>query len=453
MIPGNPALSAESADDLLRAGIAAAKSGQRERARDLLTRVVEQDERNILAWLWLSGVVDSLKDREICLENALALDPDNAHARKGLAWVREQAAKSESPPPESPVMTRTRAPISPAAAILRRDRIAPEPERGGTAASSIAARLREDLTRQQLPPAPKKEPPPLTIQDEFDDEYLCPYCAALTEPGDRKCNACGGELWSKFRRQEKRSKWLWIAMGLQLPGLMGSVAGFGFLLIYVAIQVGVADPFDLLSVYLGLPGKIAPDAASAALELLPQPLFFLAALPALVSLTVFGGLYTRWKPIYYLYWVSAVLGFTLSVVGMFSQQEFGMVAGGVSAFFALLMLLLLFRLEDDFKVEKRRILLLADRGLGSAADFLIRGNFYARQKKWALSAIHLRRAVSLFPNRLDSRIALAVAYTRLKRYDLATRELTEARRINPDSPRVKEMMNLVDGLRSPGDPL
>ena len=61
----------------LRAGIAAAKAGQRERARTLLMRVVEQDEENVSAWLWLSGVVDSLDDREVCLENVLTLDPDN----------------------------------------------------------------------------------------------------------------------------------------------------------------------------------------------------------------------------------------------------------------------------------------------------------------------------------------------------------------------------------------
>jgi len=444
-------------NDLLRAGIAAAKAGQRERARDLLTRAIEQDERNISAWLWLSGVVDSLEDREICLDNVLALDPNNAHAHKGLAWVREQAAKSDLPPlapaPESPMVARARTPVSPAAAILRGEEIAPEPEQVGADDSSIAAILHEELARSQLPSAPEQKPLPTALQDEFNDEYLCPYCAALTEPDDRKCNKCSGELWIKFRRQEKRSKWLWIAMGLQFPGLMGSLAGFGLLLIYIAAQANVANPFDLLSVYLGLPNNLPPVAASAALELLPRPLFFLATLPTLVSLTMFGGLYARWRPIYYLYWISAVSGFIFSIVGMFLQQGYGIIAGVVGAFFALLTLLLVFRLEDDFKIERRRILLRADRGLGSAADFVAQGDFYARQKKWALSAIHLRQAVGLFPNRLDSRIALAVAYARLKRYDLATRELAEAKRINPKSPRVEEMMNLVDSLRSQSDPL
>ncbi|MEA3338484.1 MAG: hypothetical protein U9R15_00820 [Chloroflexota bacterium] len=440
----------ESIDDLLREGIGAAKSGQRERARDLLMRVVERAEENVAAWLWLSGVVDGLEDQEICLENVLALDPDNAHARNGLAWVRRQAVDSESP-----VVARTRTPISPAAAMLRAGEVgrqtSPERDAPADSALSIAAMLHDEVESHQLPPAP--EPlPPVTTRSEFDDEYLCPYCAAPTEPDDRKCKACGGSLWVKFRRQEKRSKWLWLAMALQLPNLLGSMAGFGLMLIYVATQVGVDDPFDLLHVYLGLPGQVPPDVAAAALELLPRFYFFAAALPVLVSVTVFIGLYLRWRPVYYVYWISAVLGFVVSVLAMFLQRGFGMISGGVGAFFAFLMLLLVFRLEDDFKVEKRRILLRLDRGLGNVADFLTQGDLYARQNKWAMAAIHLRQAVGFAPGRPGPRIALAVIYIRLKRYDRAVRELDEVDRISPGVPRVEELRGLVHSLRSRDNP-
>lgn len=444
----------ESVDGLLREGIGAVKSGQRERARDLLMRVIERDERNVSAWLWLSGVVDGLEDREICLENVLTLDPDNAHARNGLAWVRQQIAQSVAP--ESPVVARTRTPISPAAAMLRAGGLdrqtSPEQESPITAhdeeaASSIAAMLHEEMESHHLPPAPEPEPPIIT-QSEFDDEYLCPYCATPTEPDDRKCKACGGSLWTKFRYQEKRSKWLWLAMALQLPNLLGSMAGFGLMLMYVAIQVGVADPFDLLHVYLGLPGQVPPGVAAAALKLLPRLYFFSAILPVLVSVAVFSGLYLRWRPVYYVYWISAVLGFVVSVLALFMQRGFGMIAGGVGAFFAFLMLLLVFRLEDDFKFEKRRILLRLDRGLGNVADFLAQGDLYAKQNKWSLAAIHLRQAAGFAPGRPGPRIALAVAYIRLKRYDLAARELDEVDRISPGAPRVEELRGLVHSLRS-----
>src|SRR5262245_53222208 len=64
------------------------KSGQREEGRQMLEELLEADENNEDIWLWLSAVVDSNEDREICLENVLAIDPNNAAAQRGLASLR-----------------------------------------------------------------------------------------------------------------------------------------------------------------------------------------------------------------------------------------------------------------------------------------------------------------------------------------------------------------------------
>ncbi|MCL4297202.1 MAG: tetratricopeptide repeat protein [Anaerolineae bacterium] len=79
--------------------IGAAKTSQRERARQLLLQVTELDETNIAAWLWLSTVLDSLDEKQVCLENVLTLAPDNKAARAGLARL-EQMARSAPPKPE-----------------------------------------------------------------------------------------------------------------------------------------------------------------------------------------------------------------------------------------------------------------------------------------------------------------------------------------------------------------
>jgi tetratricopeptide (TPR) repeat protein len=71
-------------NDLLQQGIALAKAGRRDEARNTFLQVVELDERNESAWLWLSGVVDSDDDRAIALENVLAINPDNEWAKRGL---------------------------------------------------------------------------------------------------------------------------------------------------------------------------------------------------------------------------------------------------------------------------------------------------------------------------------------------------------------------------------
>ncbi len=77
---------------MLNKAIIAAKAGRKVEARQLLEAVLDADERNERAWLWLSGVVDSDEERAICLENVLSINPDNQPARKGLAVL--QAATS-----------------------------------------------------------------------------------------------------------------------------------------------------------------------------------------------------------------------------------------------------------------------------------------------------------------------------------------------------------------------
>jgi Flp pilus assembly protein TadD len=95
-------------DDLLRRGIAAAKAGQKDQARELLMEAIELDERNEQAWLWLSGVVESLNDRRICLENVLAINPDNANAKTGLEWLEQHPP---IPSPEGDRCPRCQEPI------------------------------------------------------------------------------------------------------------------------------------------------------------------------------------------------------------------------------------------------------------------------------------------------------------------------------------------------------
>lgn len=90
-------------EEQLQRGIAAAKAGRKDEARRLLTQAVELDEHNERAWLWLSGVVTTFEDRQICLENVLALNPDNAHAQAGLEWLRQNAPPSPPAAPPPPV--------------------------------------------------------------------------------------------------------------------------------------------------------------------------------------------------------------------------------------------------------------------------------------------------------------------------------------------------------------
>lgn len=77
--------------ELLYEGALALQQGDRERGRDLLLQVVEADESIEEAWLWLSGAVDDPEDQRTALENVLALNPDNPHARHGIAVLDGRA--------------------------------------------------------------------------------------------------------------------------------------------------------------------------------------------------------------------------------------------------------------------------------------------------------------------------------------------------------------------------
>jgi hypothetical protein len=89
-------------DDLLKRGIAAIKEGHKAEARKLLAQVVEQDERNEMAWLWMSGVVDTDAERRVCLENVLAINPDNEVAKRGLERLGIAQKVSPFAPARSP---------------------------------------------------------------------------------------------------------------------------------------------------------------------------------------------------------------------------------------------------------------------------------------------------------------------------------------------------------------
>jgi tetratricopeptide (TPR) repeat protein len=68
----------------LTEAIAAARSGDRARARDLLSRLLRADSANAEYWIWMSAVVDSDREKTYCLESALKLDPSNRAALRGL---------------------------------------------------------------------------------------------------------------------------------------------------------------------------------------------------------------------------------------------------------------------------------------------------------------------------------------------------------------------------------
>ena len=78
---------------LLDEGIASLRIGNKEEARRKLMQVINADERNEYAWLYLSEAVDSDEDRQICLENVLTINPANEQAETQLKAIEEEKAR------------------------------------------------------------------------------------------------------------------------------------------------------------------------------------------------------------------------------------------------------------------------------------------------------------------------------------------------------------------------
>lgn len=87
-------------DEKVQQAMAAFKAGRKQEARTLLLSVVDENESHEAAWLYLSAMVDTLEEQQICLENVLAINPANEKARKGLESLsQKRAAQQNGTPP------------------------------------------------------------------------------------------------------------------------------------------------------------------------------------------------------------------------------------------------------------------------------------------------------------------------------------------------------------------
>lgn len=71
---------------ILKRGIEAAKTGNRNDARVLLLRVTEADAKNETAWLWLASISEYPEELLVFLQNVLAINPQN---KRALDWTKQ----------------------------------------------------------------------------------------------------------------------------------------------------------------------------------------------------------------------------------------------------------------------------------------------------------------------------------------------------------------------------
>ncbi|MBI4852767.1 MAG: response regulator [Acidobacteria bacterium] len=98
----NTETTSVSAIDLLKEGIANAKSGNKAQARSLLLQSLSLNSNSEMAWLWLAWIAESPKEAVLYLEKVLELNAANQQAIQWLNKIRHHKAQ-ETPVWKCPI--------------------------------------------------------------------------------------------------------------------------------------------------------------------------------------------------------------------------------------------------------------------------------------------------------------------------------------------------------------
>lgn len=92
-------MSTPELEALIEQAIVHVNAGELKDGRALLERVLEQDPQNDRAWVWLSGCVEDPMQRRICLQQALAANPNNQVALDGMQVLEGKLVQASQVPP------------------------------------------------------------------------------------------------------------------------------------------------------------------------------------------------------------------------------------------------------------------------------------------------------------------------------------------------------------------
>jgi len=418
-------------DTLLEQGISAALTGRREEARTLLSQVVEADDRNEQAWLWLSGLVEAPEEMRICLENVLHLNPDNVKAQQGLAWVEQLHG------------------ARPIADIAVADRL---PEQSGPTAGATALPAESQLQDMLDPDAV------LAVAELEPIDDACPYCGTTTSPEAKRCPSCGKQLMERAEGDQKRSKALTTLGGLWVVGGIFSLLG-------AALVIAVLIMLQRNSRFYGM--TIADLTRSGVSTASLYGRLLGGVIYGVFQLIIARGLFQRKRWAWIVTAVLQVLQLlaALLVVVFFSilsRMLLTGLPGGTSqsgsplgsAVFTLIvllvfvpqitaLLLLFLSYGDVFAPMQRQILRLGvvspAKHYNNGLDYKNRGMWYMAAQEWAAAVKH----APLEPSFLH---ALGLAFVQLGQFDRARITLDFARQVAPADAAIVDSRALVDTI-------
>ncbi len=403
---------------LLNDGIQAVRAHDRTRARERLLRVLEADENNEAAWLWLSAALDDPADQLMALERVLAINPQHPQAMARAQTLRQRLGQPVAPPTRVPG-TETESETS----IIR-----PQAETTGTVVTILASSppMAADSARVPsqieviMPDNPAASPSDTLLSE--DDPYQCAYCGRQTHPDDERCRYCGRSLLGPG--QWRGGGYLYFALlvaGVQLQlSLIQALAAF---VVGISPRSLALLPFGSLWVsHLLIPAVLRTVAWAIVVLLMLGDFeggFGVAALVAAVDLAWAG------------------IGYQLGVVPSAAAQ--------INAALGVVIFLIGLLAVISQAQSRVRLRVVLDRNLDGAVMLHRRALAYARQGKWALAALHWRRAISRSPSEGLYYKSLGRANVALGRYAEAVRAFKSGAEVAPAD---REFSRLIETVRA-----
>lgn len=182
--------------ELIQHSIQALRQQNRERANQLLRRVVRLDEMNEQGWLWLSSVVED-REKITCLEKVLAINPRNERARVGLDHLRERMPPAE---PETPAAVEPEAKAAGPTPQIEKTQPAVEPAAAAPPAQVIQARQERQVIIAQWQEF-------MTIAVETDPQMVMMQGGAFLKQLARLNDQAADGLVGAQRLEELEQQW------------------------------------------------------------------------------------------------------------------------------------------------------------------------------------------------------------------------------------------------------
>jgi tetratricopeptide (TPR) repeat protein len=435
---------------LLEQGIGAALAGRRDEARDLLVQLVEADERNEEAWVWLAGLLDDPHDIRVCLENALELNPSNLKAQQGLAWLEQRHGVSAPlergslPAPAAPVPPQPQS-AEAITALLSAPAQPPHvsPPTGAVAPQSSSSAYRS-LHEHPVGPLASDAP--------------CVYCGAEMPLSQKRCPRCHVSQIVRAPADPRKGSpamtllsWCWL-----IPAVVG------YAVFIIAVFIGFAEGFTRRS-----PGLVGIMMLVGVI-LIFTLIYFLLWSPFLL---LARGLYRcrPWAYIIQSIWTAIELAFcvvaTLVIMrmpggidGLLSDpaiRQRSIFLSSPAMFWGAIIISIGWRLLVCFMlwsgygaVFGRRSRLVPNVSVSS--DNYNNGLAYRKRGMWYMAVQEWEGAVIRAPRSLEYLHILGLGYAQIQQYDRARATLDSALQIAPNDSGIVGSRAMVDQMEKRG---